>query len=251
MPLDLGVLPFEAVSNLGADLSAGLPSIPSFTVGSQGVGNFVMPGLVESTGGGLGATEGGFFTGLGNTLSKIGTGIGTYAEPAAKVLGGLGLAAQVPLGLMSLNIARQGQKALQQGVQTEEALARPAIAAETALLPAGTEALMTGQLPPELQTQVNMQVNQTEQAMLQQLEAQGINPDTARAMITGQIEQLRNQLTLQAAQSLLSGGGSAGTLGQQTGLVGGNLGTTEYQTATGALTGANQALMQLMAAQGQ
>lgn len=163
--------------------------------------------------------------------------------------GGLGLAgslAQIPLGIAGLDVARRGQKALEKGAETAQAAAAPKIAAEQRLLPAGTDALLTGKLPPELQSQVDLQVNQAKEQMLQNLTRSGIDPATAEAMIQGQLDQLRTQLTTELGQSLLSGGSTVGD-GGSVGVQGGQLGSQELQVANQSLQGANQALNRVLA----
>lgn len=170
-----------------------------------------------------------------------------YAGPAANALGAASMVGQIPLMYMGMKAAGQGQEALEQAIQTQRQMAAPALEAEQQLYPAGTEALLTGNLPPQLETQVNNQVNQYEQQMLQQLTAQGMSPQQARAVISGQVEQMRNQLTMQAAQSLLGGAQSAGSGAHTGGYAEGQLGQNLYSTSSGVLQNAQNNLAQLLA----
>jgi hypothetical protein len=236
-PMSLGSmsgLANEAMPGMSAPMM-GFPAISpeAGTTNPGSFGSFSNPGLGAGSGDGGGG----------------GTNWGAMAKTALPFLqAGAGLA-QIPLGVEALNIARQGQKATQAGIRTAQEAAQPMITAEQQLLPAGTNAMLSGKLPPQLQTQVDNQVNQQRQAMLQQLASAGIDPATAEAMIQGTLEQLRTQLTTQYAQSLLSGGTSLGQ-GGNLGGTSGNLGTQELNTASQALQGANQSLNRVLAANG-
>lgn len=171
--------------------------------------------------------------------------ISDYAETAAPILG-LGVtAAQIPLQLAQLSQTGRAQKSLEGAVSTERAAAAPGIAAEERLLPAGTEALLSGTLPPELQAAVDDQVNSTKQQMLQQLEQAGIDPVSANAMIETQLQELRTQLTLQYANALMTGGMSAGGIAASSAQAGGVL--SAGAASANPLQAANQALARLTA----
>lgn len=174
----------------------------------------------------------------GSTFAK-------YAQPVAASLGGIAALAQIPLGVASLNVSRQGQRALTQGAQTANAAAQPALAAESQLMPAGTKALLGGGLPANLQMQVDTQVEQAKNAMLQQLVNQGIDPATAEAMIAEQVANLKNNLEIQMAQSLLTGGSAAASGAVWGAGTTGQLGGQELNTANQAIYGANNSLARL------
>lgn len=246
---------FPSASNLSGMIN---DSMPSLGLGTGGFGSNAMQvptDLLRSsykTGAPLNLSptvQAGIQDAEPGLFSKLGSGMKTaseYAGPVANLLGGLGMASSIPLGIMSMETAKKGQEAMQQGVNTAERMAAPAIASEEQLMPAGTSALMTGQLPPELQTQVDNQVNQYEQSMIQNLVSQGINPDTARSMIAGQVQQMRNQLTMQSAQSLLGGGqGVAGIAGEGS-QIGGSQGSNLYGTSTNALYNSQNSLSRLL-----
>ena len=172
-------------------------------------------------------------------------GLSEMARTVAPILGVGTSLAQIPLQVASLSEAGRGRKALESGMQTAQAAAAPAIAAEQALLPAGTKGLLTGELPPELEANVQHQVNQVRQARLAQLTKAGIDPATAEAMIATELQELEHTLRLQAAQSLLGGG--MGVAGQAAGAAGtaGELGLSEFTTAGQSLSEANRALLRL------
>jgi hypothetical protein len=244
--INIGSLAGEAVPNLAADFGSQLGTMGRLNLSPSAVPN------IASTSGSIDPSIANWGSQIASDVPTGGSflnTVGEYAKPVSAVLGGMGAAAQIPLGLMSLNIARQGQKAQQAGIQQAEAAAAPQIAAEQKLLPAGTDALMTGQLPPELQQQVDTQMAQTKAALLQNLSSAGIAPDTAEAMIAGQLAQLKNQLTMQAAQSLLTGGGGVAG-GGTTAIQAGQLGGTSANNANQALQNANQSLTRAIAAGG-
>src|SRR5215472_11757962 len=259
-----GDLGLGTVGDLGGSFS-GLSSIPSaqmdWTFGpGGGIGNLAggeltgdLAGATISGSGGLGTGTGpisGPLSGGGMNLNQGGGGGGgswlDYIKPAAAGIGALSMAGQIPLGILAQNVARQGQKGLQSAVQTEQAAAAPAIAAENALLPAGTQALLGGQLPPELQQSVDTQVEQWKAAQLQNLANAGVGAKEAQAMIAQQEAQLRNQLTLQAAQSLMEGGTTATQIGSYAGGQAGQLGQQEMSIAGNAVTNANRAMYGLL-----
>lgn len=213
------------IENIGSELGDVMHS------GMQGMSQLDIPGAVKRSG-----------SGFLDALKE-------YAGPAANALGAASMIGQIPLSLMAMNTARQGQNAMEQAINTQREMAAPALAAEQQLYPAGVEGLMTGQLPPQLQTQVNNQVNQYEQQMLEQLTAQGMSPQQARAVISSQVEQMRNQLTMQAAQSLLGGAQSAGSGAHTGGYSEGQLGQGLYGTASNVISNAQNNLSRLLASE--
>lgn len=203
--------------------------------------------------GGTGGREPGFM----DTIAR-------YASPVSQLLGAGAAIAQIPLSLKSIEASGSGQRQLERGAgqasaasDTAAAAAAPALASGKSLVPAGTAALMTGTLPPELQASVDQQINQVRNQMLQRLVTQGIDPATAEAMIADQMTQLKTQLTLQTAQQLLGGGdqmlrsasGSAGTSAYAGGTAG-QTGAYEFTSANDSLLMANQALMRLLGSRG-
>jgi len=254
-----GDLGLGTVGDLGGSFS-GIGSVPSVPTdyssffgptGLSGTLTGELEGATITGGGGWGTNAGagsGPLAGGGLNLNQQpNTGSWTdYIRPAAAGIGALSMAGQIPLSILAQNVARQGQKGLQSAVQTEQAAAAPAIAAENALLPAGTQALLGGQLPPELQQSVDTQVEQWKAAQLQNLANAGVGAQEAQAMIAQQEAQLRNQLTLQAAQSLMEGGTTATQIGSYAAGQGGQLGQQEMSIAGNAINNANRAMYGLL-----
>lgn len=236
-------LPSFNVPNFGADLNignlAGQSGIGGFNPDlNMGGVNFGSPDTYQPGSPGAPPPPG------GTNLHDI----GGMAKDVSSILGvGTGLA-QIPLQVSALNQAARNTKIAEGAASTASRAAAPAIAASERLTPAGTNALLTGTLPPELEAAVNNQVNAVKQQLLQHLVSQGIDAATANSMIEGQIAELRNTLTLQAAEGLLGGGATtgnqavsaAGTAGQ----ISGNLAGAEGNS----LSAANQALGRLVGA---
>lgn len=223
--------------NFGADLNIGN------LAGASGMGNLNFGGL--NFGSPDTSTPG---TGGGGAGGGTGFDWRGAVKDASSVLGLGTQIAQIPLSIGSLSQAGRANKAVESSIATSQRAAAPGIAASEKLLPAGTDALLTGKLPPELEAAVNNQVNQVKQQLLQHLVSQGIDPATANSMIEGQLAELRNQLTLQYAESLLGGGSAAG--GQAVAAAGqaGMLATGEASGAGASLQAANQALGRLVGA---
>jgi hypothetical protein len=216
---------FSPYSALGADASKYLVNLP------------------DPMGPGPGAPPTPSFGGAMENLSY-------YAKQAAPILGGLTMGAQIPLQIAGLSEATRGRKALERGVQTQERAAAPQIAAEEALLPAATEALLTGKVPDAVEADIQNKVNAWEQTQLQNLSAQGIDANTARAMLAQQRTQMEQTLRMQWAQTTAqTGEGAAG--GAVTAAGGAaSFGSEEYQTAGQALANANQSMYRLLGATG-
>lgn len=243
-----GLAEMPNLGRLGDQLPAG--TIEDFVKGAGGPATYPGQGNLVNVGGMMvnrpptpSPTD---LAGKGEGGSSTGSTIAKWAQPVSQMLGGVAAISQIPLTLAGLNISKQGQKIQQNAANTAQAAAGPAVAAEAALLPAGTKALMTGQLPPELEAQVEQQVNQVKQTMLQQLVNQGIDPATAESMIADQLTQLKTNLTIQMANSLLQGG-SASASGATWGAgTAGNIGGAQYSTANQSLLQSQQALMRLL-----
>src|SRR5262252_4524435 len=200
----------------------------------------------------------GFLKGAGKFLSggKEQSGLDTLL---GLTRAGLGVA-QIPLSISALNQAAGARRALESSVnlarQSSEraaTAAAPAVAASGALIPAGTSALLGGSLPPEIEANINEQINQYRSTKLDQLVRQGMDPIQARAQIEGEVQQLEQRLRLQWAESLTGAGG--GLLSQATGAIvaetggagtAGRLAGAEFQTVEEILQNANNALARLL-----
>lgn len=243
--------------NFGADLNIGN------LAGASGIGNLtnnlgdIIGKGVDMSGRGLDFTNPSSITDGGSAPSGGGGGggwglkdISGMARDVAPILGVGTTLAQIPLQVSALNQAGRNTKIAQEAATTAQRAAAPGIAASERLTPAGTDALLTGKLPPGLEAAVNEQVNQVRQQLLQHLVSQGIDPATANSMIEQQMAELRNTLTLQYAEGLLGGGSTTGgqaiQASQAAGAISGNLAGAEGAS----LQAANQALGHLVGSGG-
>ncbi len=231
-----------------------LPPTPSFTMPEfsfPDMSSLALSGFAEHAAPSLvNALPGSYPTPATPSVGGAMENVASYAKMAAPILGGLTTAAQIPLQIAGLSEAGRGRKSLERGVQTMERAAAPQIAAEEKLLPAATEALLTGQVPPAVEADIQNKVNAWEQTQLQNLTAQGIDANTARAMLAQHRTQLETTLRMQWAQSAMQMGEGAagGAVGAATGAAG--FGGEEYMTAGQALQNANLSMYKLLGATG-
>src|SRR5262249_13940534 len=108
---------------------------------------------------------------------------------------GLGIA-QIPLSVSALNQAASARRSLdrsvstaQQSAQSAQTAAAPAVAASGPLITAGSQALLGGGLPPEIEANINEQINNYRSTKLDQLVRQGVDPMQARAQIETEVQQ--------------------------------------------------------------
>lgn len=162
-------------------------------------------------------------------------------------LGTQGLGAYT--GIRGMLEGQQQQGYLNQAQKTAQQAAAPALAAGQQLIPAGTQALMGGQLPPALESTVNQWMNNWRTQIRQFAARSGIDASTMLAQYEGMIQEQAQQLRAQLAQGMIQSGTGALQPALQGAQIGGNLATHQGDAVTAALTAANQALARLMGAQ--
>lgn len=227
---------FAAPAGLGQDISSYLPS------GGGGFsGMNLSPGTALSTGPfcEMGGGGGGFSFG----------DLAGYAKQALPFLqlGSQGLGAYT--GIQGMLEAGRQNKNLQAAQNTAQGVAAPALAAGQQLIPAGTQALLGGQLPPALESTVNQWMNNWRTQIRQFAARSGIDASTMLAQYEGLIQSQAQELRAQLAQGLLSAGTGALQPAIQGAQVGGQLAGHQQDAVTSAITAANQALARLMGLQ--
>jgi hypothetical protein len=176
--------------------------------------------------------------------------LGGYAKEAMPILQAGTTLGSGALGILGIQQAGQLTDIASKSAKTAQAAAKPAVASAQALTPAGTQALLGGPLPPELEAEVTAMMNNA-RAQIRQLAASlGIPEGTAEAQMEGWIQEQAATMRTQLAQGLLAGG--TGATGAAVGAAGtaGELAGSQAASQTAAVTAANQALMRLLAQQG-
>lgn len=184
---------------------------------------------------------GGGGAGFGDWLSKIGSGIGSVAKAALPVaqLGATGMG--IFGGINQMQQGAQQMDILKQQQRQQQRMAEPASQAGAALTGAGQQALLGGQLPPQLETMVQQRADQLRTQYRQYLASQGMTDSSAAVQMEGWIQQEVAKYRQELAESLY-GQGLAG--------IGTALGpsSTVSQTAMGIAGGSQESLGQASSA---
>src|SRR5262245_33724378 len=162
-------------------------------------------------------------------------------------LGTQGLGAYT--GIQGMLQAGKHNQFLTSAQQTAQGAAAPALAAGQQLIPAGTSALMGGNLPPGLEATVNNWKNSWRQQLRNYYAKAGITDSTMMAQVEAQIEEQAQMLRAQLAQGMISSGTSALQPALQGAQIGGSLAERSGDTTTAAIAAANQALSRLLGGQ--
>jgi hypothetical protein len=175
--------------------------------------------------------------------------ISGYAKQALPFLqlGSAGLGAYT--GIRGMQQAGQQQGFLTSAEKTAQSAAAPALAAGQQLLPAGTSALLGGNLPPALEATVNQWKNNWRTQLRQYAAKAGIPESTMMAQYEGIIESQAQELRAQLAQGMITSGTSALQPAIQASQVQGQMALHQGDTTTAAISNANAALAKLLAAQ--
>jgi hypothetical protein len=221
---------------------SGVPDAASLGFGADpfNVGGFDTSGITER-----GAPSSPWSGGVGSFLTSAGQGAKDVL-PLVQLGAGIG---QIPLSIMSLLNANKQQGLLERAQKQAASTAAPAAAGAAQLIPAGVSAEMTGQLPPELETRVQGQVNELRTRLLNQLVSQGMDPQAARAQVEEQLKEYETTLRTQYGAALLQGGtnltsAALGGTGQVAETALGQISGT-----AGALAAANKSLAALLGQQ--
>ncbi len=203
------------------------------------VGGGDMAGYYGSSWAPMSSVPGG---GGGSWLDTL-SGYANQAMPFLR-LGTQGLGAFA--GIEGMMQAGRQNKYMQQAQKTAQQAAAPALAAQQALLPAGTSAMLGGALPPGLEAQVNQWANGAKAQARQYYAHAGIQDSTMMAEMDAYIDQLAQGMRAQYAQGLLTGGFQAGQGAVSAAGLGGQLAGLGEGAANQAVQQANQALYRVL-----
>ena len=199
-----------------------------------------LPGAADAIQAGTGGADS--LGGVGSMLSGL-SGLAKDALPFLQLgTQGLGMYS----GIRGMQTAGQQANLLKSAQHTQQQAAAPLLAAGQSLTPAGTQAVMGGPLPPQLESVVNAWTQGHIAQMRQQFASMGIQDSgmiqEAEAAITQSAQLLRAQL----AQGLLQSGEQA-ALGaaQAVTPLEGSAANQQTQIAS-AIQAANAALSQML-----
>src|SRR5262245_50029692 len=221
-----------AASDFGANV--GQPGSVPISSYLPSVGAAMDPTAMSGTPGG-----GSFFDQLGGYVKQ--------ALPFVK-LGSEGLGAYA--GIRGMMNAGQQQQFLTSAQRTAQQAGAPALAAGQAIVPAATQAVLGGPLPPQLEATVNNWKNNWRQQLRNYYARAGISDSTMSAQIEATIEAQAQELRAQLAQGMLQSGIGALNPALQSAQIGGQLAQREGDTVTQAITAANQSLQRLLGQMG-
>lgn len=229
----------------GTPMNFDLPTMPANPAPIEAA----MPGTVWTPpsmagGGGREGDPGQPRGGGGDGILDQLAGYASKAMPFMK-LGLAGMGAYT--GVEAANQAKEQNALLRKSEERTAAAAAPASAAAARLLPAGTDALLGGALPPELEAQVSQWEQDTRMRFRTMAAHMGIDVSTMEGQVEAWIEEQKPLMRAQLAQQLMGAGGAAASTA-----ISGNssvAGTAGRQGSelSAAMGGANQALNALMA----
>lgn len=252
-----------AFDDFGFDLGSVTEGLTDLPIGGlPGGSNVPLPDFSFASGGNFFPGEGGAsnpFASVGPTAggaapggdgggAGIGSALSGFAKDALPFLrlgtGVLGAG----VGINALNSAGKQQAAMDRAQRTSEAAAAPGVAAAGQLIPAGTQAMLGGPLPPELEAQVNQFVNNARMKARQTLAKMGITDSTAAAQMDSWIDQQAQELRAKLAGGLVSTGAGVippGVTGQA-----GQIATQQSGSINQAIQEAQRAMFNLLGQQG-
>lgn len=224
------------------------PSIPEIpTAGYENMTHAMPPvaggevlGLPAGMGGGGGGPSSWMDT-MSNIGSKIG-GAASGALPFVKLgLGGLGAYEGIQAG----NRASEQSDIMRKAQERTSAAAAPAVSAAAALVPAGTQGVLGGPLPPQLETQAQ-QYERDLRARLADFYAKAGIESTGQEEQEAAIQSLVASYRQQLAQGILNSGLDASKtgIGGESNLI--SSAQREGGTLSSAMLSANQAMGQLL-----
>jgi hypothetical protein len=189
--------------------------------------------------------------GLGGPDSAGGGGsflhsLSGLAKDVAPILGIGTSALGAYSGIKGMQYAGQQQNVLKNAQQTQQQAAAPLLSAGQALTPAGTQALLGGPLPPELESIATTWANNKKAQIRQTFASMGIQDSTMIDAALSVVDEEMMQLRANLAQGLLeSGQGALGGAAQAVnpaGALAANQGTQAAQ----AIQNADAALAQML-----
>jgi hypothetical protein len=209
-------------------------------------GSVPISSYLPSTGGAADPTAFSGARGGGGFLDQLG-GYVKQALPFVK-LGTEGLGAYS--GIRGMMDAQQQRGFVTSAEKTAQAAGAPGLAAGQQLIPAGTQAVMGGALPPQLEATVNNWKNNWRQQLRNYYARAGVQDSTMMATIEQTIEAQAQELRAQLAGNLLQSGLGAVAPALQGAQISGGLASHQQDATTAAITAANQALTRLLGQMG-